>query len=81
MRRWARDADMWVRRYAILHQLQAKDATDAGLLADVESRGGATVYRFTPEEEAEPDESRVAEARGACATDAEIRALRAKLGL
>ena len=35
MRRWARDADMWVRRYAILHQLQAKDATDAGLLADV----------------------------------------------
>ena len=35
MRRWARDADMWVRRYAILHQLQAKDATDTRLLADV----------------------------------------------
>ena len=35
MRRWARDADMWVRRYAILHQLQAKETTDAGLLADV----------------------------------------------
>ncbi|WP_295628215.1 DNA alkylation repair protein [uncultured Corynebacterium sp.] len=35
MRAWARDDDMWVRRYAILHQLQAKDATDAGLLADV----------------------------------------------
>ena len=35
MRAWARDADMWVRRYAILHQLQAKDATDVDLLADV----------------------------------------------
>lgn len=35
MRAWARDDDMWVRRYAILHQLQAKGATDAGLLADV----------------------------------------------
>lgn len=35
MRAWARDPDMWVRRYAILHQLQAKGATDAGLLADV----------------------------------------------
>ena len=35
MREWARDADMWVRRYAILHQLQAKTATDTVLLADV----------------------------------------------
>lgn len=35
MRAWARDGDMWLRRYAILHQLQAKTATDAGLLADV----------------------------------------------
>jgi hypothetical protein len=49
------------------------------MLAFVGDEG--SVYRFTPEEEAEPDESRVAEARGACATDAEIRALRAKLGL
>lgn len=35
MRAWARDENMWVRRYAILHQLQAKTATDTALLADV----------------------------------------------
>lgn len=35
MRAWARDGDMWVRRYAILHQLRAAAATDTGLLADV----------------------------------------------
>lgn len=35
MRAWARDGNMWVRRYAILHQLQAKTATDTALLADV----------------------------------------------
>ncbi|MFD5868517.1 DNA alkylation repair protein [Corynebacterium sp. NPDC060344] len=35
MRAWARDGDMWLRRYAILHQLQARSATDTALLADV----------------------------------------------
>ncbi|MET3411525.1 hypothetical protein ABIC30_002700 [Methylobacterium sp. 1030] len=39
----------------------------------------APVYRFTPEEEAELDESGAAEARGDRATDAEIRAIWAKV--
>ena len=41
----------------------------------------ALVYQFTPEEEAELDESEAAEARGDYATDAEIRAIWAKHGL
>ena len=40
-----------------------------------------SVYQFTPEEEAELDESEAAEARGDYATDAEIRAIWAKHGL
>ena len=35
MRAWARDGDLWVRRTAVLSQLQSKDATDIELLADV----------------------------------------------
>lgn len=35
MRRWARDEDLWVRRSAIICQLQHKDRTDQLLLADV----------------------------------------------
>ncbi len=46
MRAWARDGNMWVRRYAILHQLQAKDATDAGLLADVIAPNAADAEFF-----------------------------------
>ncbi len=34
MRRWARDADMWKRRSAILCQLKFKDETDLELLSD-----------------------------------------------
>lgn len=34
MREWARDADMWVRRYAIISQLQLGTATDTTLLQD-----------------------------------------------
>jgi hypothetical protein len=41
----------------------------------------APVYQFTPEEEAELDESEAAAARGDYATDAEIRAIWAKHGL
>ncbi|MEL6064953.1 MULTISPECIES: hypothetical protein [unclassified Methylobacterium] len=40
-----------------------------------------SVYRFTPEEAAELDESEAAEARGDFATEAEIRAIWAKYGL
>lgn len=39
------------------------------------------VYRFTPEEEAELDESEAAAARGDFATDEEVRAIWAKYGL
>lgn len=46
MRAWARDGNMWVRRYAILHQLQAKDATDAQLLADVIAPNAADAEFF-----------------------------------
>ena len=35
LRRWARDEDLWVRRSAIICQLQHKDRTDLGLLSDV----------------------------------------------
>lgn len=35
LRRWARDEDLWVRRSAIICQLQHKDRTDPGLLSDV----------------------------------------------
>ncbi|GJD84422.1 hypothetical protein HPGCJGGD_2298 [Methylobacterium haplocladii] len=35
----------------------------------------ASVYRFTPEEEAELDESEAAAARGEFATDDEVRAI------
>lgn len=35
MRAWARDEDRWVRRVAILHQLGRREATDAGLLAEI----------------------------------------------
>lgn len=35
MRAWAVDADMWVRRSAIICQLQRKAGTDVGLLTDV----------------------------------------------
>ena len=35
MRVWATDPDMWVRRSAIICQLQHKDRTDPGLLSDV----------------------------------------------
>ncbi|MCL3778302.1 MULTISPECIES: DNA alkylation repair protein [unclassified Actinomyces] len=35
MRRWARDEDLWVRRSAIICQLQHKDRTDRRLLTDV----------------------------------------------
>ena len=35
MRAWATDADLWVRRSAIICQLQHKDRTDPGLLSDV----------------------------------------------
>ncbi|GJE25717.1 hypothetical protein [Methylobacterium organophilum] len=38
-------------------------------------------YRFTPEEEAELDESEAAAARGDFATDEEVRAIWAKHGL
>lgn len=34
LRGWARDDDMWVRRAAIIAQLQAKDQTDLALLYD-----------------------------------------------
>ncbi|MCW0216012.1 MAG: DNA alkylation repair protein [Pseudonocardia sp.] len=34
MREWARDADPWLRRTAILCQLQSKDATDLALLTE-----------------------------------------------
>lgn len=34
LRRWARDADRWRRRTAMIAQLHAKGATDAGLLVD-----------------------------------------------
>jgi hypothetical protein len=40
-----------------------------------------SVYRFTPEEAAELDESEAAESRGDFATAAEIRAIWAKHGL
>ncbi len=39
-----------------------------------------SVYRFTPEEEAEQDEADAAEARGDFATDEEVRAIWAKYG-
>lgn len=39
------------------------------------------VYRFTPEEEAELDESEAAAARGDFATDEEVRAIWVKYGL
>jgi hypothetical protein len=39
-----------------------------------------TVYRFTPEEAAEQDAADAEEARGAYATDAEVRAIWAKYG-
>ncbi|WCS28156.1 hypothetical protein LOK46_08755 [Methylobacterium sp. NMS14P] len=42
---------------------------------------GASIYRFTPEEAAELDESEAAAARGDYATDAEVRAIWAKHGL
>ncbi|MEJ5927622.1 DNA alkylation repair protein [Corynebacterium sp. H128] len=32
MRLWAVDKNMWVRRYAIIHQLQARDSLDTALL-------------------------------------------------
>ena len=35
VRRWAVDDDLWVRRVAVLSQLQRRDATDRALLADV----------------------------------------------
>ena len=35
MRAWAADPDLWVRRSAIICQLQHKDRTDPGLLSDV----------------------------------------------
>ena len=41
----------------------------------------APIYQFTPEEEAELDESEAAEARGDFATEAEIRAIWAKYSL
>ncbi|MDP4005382.1 hypothetical protein [Methylobacterium sp. NEAU K] len=41
----------------------------------------ASVYRFTPEKEAELDESEAAAARGDFATDDEVRAIWAKYGL
>ena len=41
----------------------------------------ALLYRFTPEEEAELDESEAAAARGDFATDEEVRAIWAKHGL
>ena len=41
----------------------------------------ASVYRFTPEEEAEQDAADAEEARGEYATDAEVRAIWAKHGL
>ena len=34
MRQWARHDNFWVRRYAIISQLQAKKATDTALLSD-----------------------------------------------
>ncbi len=40
-----------------------------------------SVYRLTPEEEAEQDEADAAEARGDYATDEEVRAIWAKYGL
>ena len=39
------------------------------------------VYQFTPEEEAELDESEAAEARGDFATDEAVRAIWSKYGL
>ena len=41
----------------------------------------APVYQFTPEEEAELDESEAAASRGDFATDEEVRAIWAKHGL
>ncbi|TXN43796.1 hypothetical protein [Methylobacterium sp. WL7] len=41
----------------------------------------SSVYRFTPEEEAEQDAADAAVARGDFATDAKVRAIRAKHGL
>ena len=41
----------------------------------------ASVYRFTAEEAAEQDAADAEEARGAYATDAEVRAIWAKYGL
>jgi hypothetical protein len=41
----------------------------------------APLYQFTPEEEAELDESVAAAARGDFASDAEVRAIWAKYGL
>jgi len=41
----------------------------------------APLYRFTPEEEAELDESEAAAARGDFATESEVRAIWAKYGL
>ena len=42
---------------------------------------GDSVYRFTPEEEAEQDAADAEEARGEYATEAEVRAIWAKYGL
>lgn len=35
LREWARDGDLWVRRVAVISQLQLKSDTDRALLADV----------------------------------------------
>lgn len=43
--------------------------------------GALPVHRFTPEEEAELDESEAAERRGDFATDEEVRAIWAEHGL
>lgn len=41
MREWARDPDMWVRRYAIISQLHRKAETDTELLAEcIEANAG-----------------------------------------
>ncbi|MCJ2121220.1 hypothetical protein [Methylobacterium sp. J-077] len=58
---------------------EMQDAIARVMLAFVHE--DAPLYQFTPEEEAELDESEAAAARGDFATEAEVRAIWAKYGL
>lgn len=63
---------------ALPPDLQDEIARVMLLLASDDSQ---PVYQFTPDEEAEQDESEEAERRGDFATDEEVRAIWAKHGL